>query len=328
MLSSVKTVARKAGVAWLYRHLYRKPKNRVEKSIRRGGPVEQWKTQKGKEEMQEAAGKLPPLNIQPNGKETCPRVHFLTGKNHWYQTLFCFVSLQRFSDTRIVPVLYSDGSLKKPYRQKFRRVVPWTEVRTKSDIEARLDEALPRDQFSLLRKWRDIQPLTRKITDLHAGESGWKLLLDSDMLFFRRPNFILNWLSNPSQPCYMVDCETAYGYSPQLRYEMSDGAIPEAANIGIFGWKSEEVDFSRIQNWIENLVELEGRKYNITQAICSLMFAGRDCSIAPSEAYVVRPSVEEGKLPSGTLYHYVAESERTYFQHGWRHVAREMFGEK
>lgn len=326
--SVIKSVARSTGLTKIYRTVVSKPLSAIGKSIREGGPVEQWRTREGREEMRESAAELPRLDPPSENPDGPLRVHFLTGEDHWYQTLFCFASLQQFSKSRITPVLYSDGSLSEPYRDKFRCVVPWVEVRTQSDIEDRLNEALPRGQYPLLRKWRDIQPLTRKITDLHAGETGWKLLLDSDMLFFRRPEFILDWLQNPERPCYMVDVDTWYGYSPQLRYTLTNGPIPEAANIGIFGWKSEEVDFDQVQHWIRVMDEREGRRYNITQALCSLMFAGRNCTVAPPRDYVVSPSMEEGKSPSAVLHHYVSESKRAYFQHGWRHtfqsLSREM----
>jgi len=322
--SIIKSVARSTGLAKLYRTAVRTPLNTVRQSIREGGPIEQWKTRKGKEAMREAATELPPLDMPPKDSEGPLKVHFLTGKDHWYQSLFCFASLQRFSDTRITPVLYSDGSLSASYRDKIRRVVEWVEIHTQSDIEDRLDDVLPRDEYSLLREWRHIQPLTRKIVDLHAGKSGWKLLLDSDMLFFRRPGFLLDWLRNPEKPCYMVDVDTWYGYSPQLRYTLTSGPIPEAANIGVFGWKSQEVDFDRIQHWMKVLEKREGRLYNITQALCSLMFAGRDCAVAPPEDYIVSPSVDEGKSPSGILHHYVSESKRAYLQHGWRHTHQSL----
>ena len=56
----------------------------------------------------------------------------------------------------------------------------------------------------------------RKLTDVHAGRTGWRLFLDSDMLFFARPDFLLAWLADPRQPCHMIDVVSAYGYSPGL----------------------------------------------------------------------------------------------------------------
>jgi hypothetical protein len=298
----------------------RRPLNTIQQSIREGGPIEQWKTRRGKEAMEEAAAELAPLNPPPEDSEGPLKVHFLTGEDHWYQTLFCFISLQRFVEGRITPVLYSDGSLSAPYREQVRRVVPWVEIQTQREIEARLDDAIPRAQYPLLCKWREIQPLTRKITDLHAGSEGWKVLLDSDMLFFQKPDFLIDYLRHPEKPCFMVDIDTAYGYSPQLRYRLADGPIPDAANIGIFGLKSDEVDFDRLQHWLHVMIEEEGTSYNITQGLSSLIFSGYDCTVFPPDEFVVFPSLAEGRSPSVTLHHYVAESKRSYFQHGWKHV--------
>jgi len=326
VLSFVKSTARAVGMGKLYRLGIRKPVNTVKQSIREGGPLEQWRTRRGKEEMIEAAEQLPKTKPPPSPSEPM-KVHFLTGADHWYQSLFCFLSLQRFCEERVTPVLYSDGSLSEVYREKFRRVVPWVEIQTLGDIEARLNKALPESEYPLLREWRHIQPLTRKITDLHAGAEGWKLLLDSDMLFFRKPQFLLDYLRQPERPCFMVDIDTAYGYSPQLRYRLADGPIPEAANIGIFGLKSESIDFDRIQRWLRVLLEEENTHYNITQGLSSLIFSGRDCAVAASDEYVVFPSLEEGKSPTVTLHHYVAESKRAYFQYGWRHVHQSIVEE-
>jgi hypothetical protein len=322
--SAVKSFARATGLAKLYRLLVRRPLNRVRKSIREGGPIEQWRTRNGQEAMRQVATELRPLDRPPEDPQGPLKVHFLTGEDHWYQTLFCFVSLQRFVDSRITPVLYSDGSLSEPYRKHVRRVVPWAEIQTQEEIEERLDDALPRDQYPLLREWREIQPLTRKITDLHAGTEGWKVLLDSDMLFFQRPDFLIEYLRQPERPCFMVDVGTTYGYSAQLRYRLVKGTIPEAANIGIFGLKSDEVDFDRLQHWLRVLVDEEDRSYNITQGLSSLLFAEQKCTVFPPDEYVVYPSWTEGTSPTATLHHYVAESRRAYFQHGWKHVHRSL----
>ena len=116
----------------------------------------------------------------------------MTGAKYWYQTVFCHASLQAHAPSRITPVLYDDGTLTVEYRDRVRRVIPWARVITLGDIEARLDDALPWDLYPTLRQRRIEQPLIRKVLDLHTGVPGWKMLLDSDMLFFERPDWLLN----------------------------------------------------------------------------------------------------------------------------------------
>lgn len=324
MASSVlRKLAQRAGLGPALRVVYHRPVGKLRKSIREGGPIEQRRTERGRLAMIEAAKALPPL--QPPAADEGHEVHFLTGANYWYQTVFCHASLQRFAPSRITPVLYDDGTLAPEIQAHVRRVIPWARIVTLAEIEARLDAALPWSRYPTLRQRRIEQPLIRKVLDLHAGESGWKMLLDSDMLFFQRPDWLLDWLAAPSAPAYMVDVVEAYGYSEALRSELVGGkAFPDRANIGIFGWRGEDLDVDWLEAAVARLLEVEGTHYNLTQGITSMLFAGRACDVAPERDYLVLPSVAEGRRPTAVLHHYVAESKRSYFQHGWRIVEGEL----
>lgn len=317
--NNVKDAARRLGLGKIALYAYHRPIGLTRKSIREGGPIQQLKTARGKREMIEAAGRLPELlrPVADNGLT----VYFMTGSRYWYQTAFCFFSLQQnVPDEVITPILIDDGTLSESYLDKIRRVVPWVEVWSLTSIEERLDQNLPASKYPTLRERRIEQPLIRKVLDLHVGERGWKMLLDSDMLFFRRPDHMLQWLRNPQKPYYMVDCMTAYGYSDELRRELAGHPIPDRINIGMFGWRSDDTDVDKLEYWVKTLLEREGTHYNLTQGLCSMMYAGRESEVAPEKDYLVLPDVQEGKIPTAILHHYVAESKRAYFQYGWRHI--------
>ena len=308
------------GLGRALRIMYHRPIGLARQSIREGGPLEQRRTERGRQAMMAAAERLPELT-KPQGEAS--EVHFLTGAKYWYQTLFCFASLQHHVKVPVVPVLYDDGTLTPVLQDRIRRVIPWASVVTLPEIEARLDRDLPWDHYPTLRQRRVEQPLIRKVLDLHVGETGWKMLLDSDMLFFRCPDWLLDWLAAPDRPAYMVDVVTAYGYSDAVRSRLVDGrSIPERANIGIFGWRSDDLDLDWLEWAVRTMLEEEGTYYNLTQGITSMLFAGRDCEVAPESEYLVLPDLEEGRHPTAVMHHYVAESKRSYFQHGWRHALR------
>lgn len=310
--------AKAIGLGKVALYAYHTPVGLTRKSIREGGPIQQLKTARGKREMIEKAGSLP--EVRRPAADNGLTVYFMTGSRYWYQTVFCFFSLQEnVPDEVITPIIIDDGTLTEAYVDKIRRVVPWVEVRSLTSIQERLDEHLPESKYPTLRERRIEQPLIRKVLDLHVGESGWKMLLDSDMLFFRRPDHLLQWLRNPQKPYYMVDCTTAYGYSDALRRELAGHPIPDRINIGMFGWKSDDVDVDKLEYWVKTLLEREGTHYNLTQGLCSMMYAGRESDVAPETDYLVLPDVGEGKAPTAIMHHYVAESKRAYFQYGWRH---------
>lgn len=323
--SVLKSVARSTGLARVYRTVVRKPLNAIRKSIREGGPIEQWKTRKGKEAMRKAAAELPPLDPPPEDPDGPLRVYFLTGKDFWYQTLFCFVSLQRHCDVRITPVIYGDGSLDERSRNRVHRVVPWAEFVTSAEVEERLNAHLPASEYPTLRERRIEYVHLRKLTDFHAGSSGWKLVLDSDMLFFDTPSLLLNWMRDPQRPIHMVDSGEFYGYSQQLMEELAGAEIPERLNVGICGLRGGMIHWPTLERWCREMNQREQVNYLQEQALTAMLMADRERVTAPRPEYLAKPSVEEGCSPSVTLHHYVAESKRTYFQHGWRYLMDENF---
>jgi hypothetical protein len=285
---------------------------------RREGPVNLLLARRGRSRMEAAARRLPPVAPTPGAVE----VHFLSGRAFWYQTAFCAFTLARHSPVPVRLVVLDDGSLDADCVAALRRIFPDTRFEALSAIEARLDRALPADRYPALRQRRLVYPHLRKLTDVHAGSSGWKLVLDSDMLFFREPAFLLGWLRAPDRPCHMLDVASAYGYPESLMAELAGRPVPARVNVGVCGLRGEEVDWDRLEAWCKGLLERAGSHYLQEQALTAMLLAGRDCAVAPEADYVALPSRREAKHPSAVMHHYVAESKAWYFRHGWRSALR------
>src|SRR5690348_6013068 len=102
--SKFRTLVREAGIGRLVLNAYHRPLGLIRSSIREGGPLQQWRTECGRRGMIEAATLLPALKAPERGRGY--EVHFVTGANYWYQTLFCAWSLQANAAVRIVPIVY------------------------------------------------------------------------------------------------------------------------------------------------------------------------------------------------------------------------------
>jgi hypothetical protein len=254
------------------------------------------------------------------------RVYFLSGEKYWYQTLYCYYSLVYSSGQVATPVILDDGSLTQDNIELILAKIPSAQIVSFEYLTNKINEILPESKYPWIHKMRKAQPLTRKLTDLHLDGGSWKMLLDSDMLFFKRADWLIDWLGAKNKlPAYMIDCVEAYGYSHELRAEIAGRTdFPDRANIGFLGWASDQIDFEWLEYAIGKLVEAEGLRYNLTQGLTSMMFAGRKCSVAPEHLYIVKPSVKEGRKPTGILHHYVAESKRSYFQEGWRNIQNQI----
>lgn len=313
-------LATRLGAGELARRYYHEPLSNLRLAIREGGPFQQRRTELGRLEMVEAARRLPPL--WPPAPDRGLEVSFLSGAKYWYQTLFCIYSLQLCCERKITPTIFDDGSFTDDHLMLIRRAIPWAEFVLTAEIDARLDAWLPPARFPSLRARRIVYPHLRKLCDAHVGRRGWTTVMDSDMLFFRRPAAWLEWSQAPDRPCHMIDVERAYGYSPLLMRELAGCDEPERVNVGLCALNSQAIDWDRLEFWCRATIEREGAGYLQEQALTALLLAGQDCLRLPQTDYQVRPLLTEGRRPTAVLHHYVAEAKRAYFQHGWRRIAQ------
>lgn len=299
--------------------LYFRPLGAWRRIIAEGGPAEWWKTEKGRRAMEEAAARLP---APPPAEGKPVQLHLLTGRRFWYQTAFCLWSFAQASRRTLAPAIYDDGSLDGPGREALQRLCPEARIVGLGETLARLDAHLPRSRFPVLRDRWDKYPNIRKLTDVHAGERGWKLVVDSDLLFFRQPALLLDWLDDPRQPLHALDVEKAYGYPDETMCELSGvQALPERLNVGICGLRSEEIDWEELEHWTATLINKHGTHYYLEQALVAMLLAKRPRAIAPEADYVTGPHLPEAAECRAVMHHYVSGSKRWYFRDNWRRVA-------
>lgn len=297
--------------------LWHKPRAELRQCIADGGPRQQWLTYRGRTAMAQAAWQLSP---PPACGGPALELHLLTGRRFWYQTAFCLWTFARQAQRDLAPVIHDDGTLEPRHTDALRRIFPHAKVIPQAENSARLDHHLPRHRFPALRSRGDEYPLLQKLTAPHVGHTGWKLLIDSDLLFFHRPELLLEWLEAPARPLRAMDIQNAYGYPLDLLNELAGQPVPERVNTGLIGLRSEELDWERLEYWCRTLVARQGTHYYQEQALVALLLAGRAHVIAPAADYVTLPRPPEAQECRAVMHHYVADSKRWYFRTNWRRV--------
>lgn len=296
-------------------HLWHRPVGALRDLIADGGPFERQRTQRGQQEMEAAVRTLP---VPPSASGAPLPLHLLTGRRFWYQTAFCLWTFANHAKRPLAPIIYDDGTLTDEFRAPLARLFPTIRFVSQSETIARLDSHLPAVRFPTLReRWLNY-PNIRKLTDVHVGQSGWKLVLDSDLLFFRPPTLLAGWLDRPTQPLHAVDCETSYGYSRPLMNELAGAPVADLVNVGLTGLNGAELDWEKIEHWCRTLIARERTNYYLEQALIAMLVAGRRCTIAPAGDYVTLPRPPEAHARRAVMHHYVAGSKRWYFQQNWR----------
>ncbi len=286
------------------------------RSRREGGPWQQWLDHRGRRAMQAAARRLP---VQAPVASGAPEAYFLTGRRFWYQTAFCAASLAGRSGHPWRFTFHDDGTFDDALTREATRLFPGCRVVSRTETETRLERALPAARFPALRSQRLTYLHLRKLTDVHAGLEGWRLVLDSDMLFFRRPDEVLAWSGNPTVALHLTDVSNAYGYPATALTQLAGAPLPERLNVGVCGLRSDTIDWTQLEDWTAALLSRHGTSYYLEQALVALLAARAPACLLPPSRYHVLPTEEECRRPTAVLHHYVDLSKRGYFRHAWKH---------
>jgi len=298
-------------------HLWHRPLGAVRDSYRHGGPWEQNATARARAEMILAATHLPPL---PQRSDAPLSVHFLTGRRFAYQTAFCLHTLGLHTLEPIAPELYDDGTLDTASRKLLLRLAPSARIHDATNLRARLDQFLPVNRFPVLRESWQNYPHIRKLIDVHLGRSGWRLVMDSDLLFWREPRFLIDWLTAPNRPLHASDCEENYGYPRASLERLAGCPIPSLVNVGLCGLQSDSIDWDYLEHASASLIDQHGTSYYLEQALVALIVARHPlaCAVAPASDYITYPNLAEIAAPTAAMHHYVDLSRDAYHRHAWR----------
>jgi len=300
--------------------IWHRPVGAISSVFAAGGPWEVARNNRGRAEMIKTAADLPLL---PSRDGPPLELHLLTGQRFWDMTAFCLWTFARHCDRPIAPKIYDDGTITEDVRAPLLRLFPATRFITQQETIARLDTHLPIGKYPVLRERWINYPNIRKLLDPHVGRKGWKLVLDSDLLFFREPTFLIHWLSNPDRPLHAVDYETSYGYTRPLMEQLAGAKVADLVNVGVTGLNGSQIDWDLLEHWCDTLIKKEKTSYYLEQALIAMMVAGDRCKVAPAADYITLPTLPEALECQSVMHHYVAHSKKWYFQHNWRIASKD-----
>ena len=117
-----------------------------------------------------------------------------------------------------------------------------------------------------------------------------------------------------------MDSQESYGYPRALLERLAGAPLPPLVNVGLTGLRSDDIDWSEVENWCLQLTLERRASYYLEQALVAMLVARKICVVAPSADYVTWPRPPETLECRSVMHHYVAGSKRWYFQHNWRQV--------
>jgi lipopolysaccharide biosynthesis glycosyltransferase len=172
----------------------------------------------------------PPIEC---GEATDFEVHILTCHRDLLDAIWCLKTFCHFSNTRPAIVIHDDGTLGASDVETLLQHFHGCRIIRRADADAELTEFLSAYPHCLRFRLRPVFYCALKLFDaFHLARADKLLLLDSDLLFFRRPVELLKHIA-ADRPCFQRDYQDAYSM-PRAALETTFGmAIEPMVNAGL-----------------------------------------------------------------------------------------------
>ncbi|MEX0322344.1 MAG: hypothetical protein AB3N63_09315 [Puniceicoccaceae bacterium] len=246
-------------------------------------------------------------------------IHVLTSEQDWLNLLWTLKSFYNVSENPYRLVIHEDGSLGSEEIQHMKRLFPDARIVLKKDSDAKVLPML--DDYPKALEFRSTNPLSLKLFDFPAYlESKRMFLLDSDILFYTRPDALLDRIGDPGyvKNIFNRDVSGALNVDVSKVRERFGFDLLERFNSGLGLIHKDSIKL----DWIEEFLDLDGiqsHHWRIEQTLIALCSCRFGAELLPQE-YDVYLDNGLGDRPSR---HYVGAVRHLMYAEGMKRLFAE-----
>lgn len=137
---------------------------------------------------------------RPSVREETASVHMLVSSKTWHAGILAAASFELHTGRQWPLFIHEDGSVSSTARATILRLLPGVRFVPRCEADARVSERLAAYPFATTHRANYNLFLKFADTAVFADRARF-LVLDSDVIFFRRPNEILEWTDSRSPAC-------------------------------------------------------------------------------------------------------------------------------
>lgn len=181
-------------------------------------------------------------------------LHIVTSERDFLMAMWCLKSFYFYSGFKAKLVIHDDGTLSDDSINAFRDHFINCEVIKKKAADLELARALKDYQFISKYRFSNFIPNSMKLLDaLFFSSSNKILILDSDVLFFKKPDELINNIKN-NKGFFMRDCQTSYSLPLSTLERLFNIKIKENVNCGIVYWPDKKYyDLNIIEQYLREM---------------------------------------------------------------------------
>jgi hypothetical protein len=209
-------------------------------------------------------------------------IHILLGKKHVGMSLWAIKSFLHWAGKSYSVVLHDDGSLSDENIKTIHQHLVNSTVISRADADVLMAEklvAFPNAYQYRFSRLGSIAPhgkasvFSLKLLDFSLMSNSSKILvLDSDVLFFNKPDAIINWINDPADRdclyCFELYVPIRDARNRIIRFDRKP-EVPPGFNSGLICFDRSAFDLARLDEWLganrelaETVYTFEQRAYN------------------------------------------------------------------
>jgi len=180
-------------------------------------------------------------------------IHMLSCHRHVEMSLWALKSFSYYARLSPSVFVHDDGTLTTDDVACFNEHIAHCSVVRRAQADVRIREILKDHPHCRDVRFAQGHPLPIKLFDAwaHAPHDVF-ILMDSDVLFFRRPEELLNHAAN-GRACFSADCQDAYAATTEeLRAFMGVDVMP-AVNSGLLAIGRSDFDLDLSERFFQSL---------------------------------------------------------------------------
>ncbi len=246
-------------------------------------------------------------------------IHILTSHHDLIILIWSLATFYQVTETVGQLYIHSDGSLTANDKSLIKKFFPNALIVEPQELLGKYLSEL--EKYPIIKKFRTQYPeflLLKKLIDPYfVSDRKLHLIIDSDLLWFRKPSEIENEINNLSPLSLMITGKVGYRQPNYVYFKDGSKLEDKLANLnsGIVLYSKENFDLEKLSKYFENF-ELKNsqNKHFIEQAgyaYCLKKLVG-----LPTAEYQIQDQVNENTV----VRHYTSPKRPLFFIEGIQYL--------
>ena len=249
-------------------------------------------------------------------------VHVLTGSDDWLLACWMLASWFHTTQRNWRIIIHDDGNLPPEAKPAFVRMSPSVRGVSAAESDRSVLDALA--AHPLCREYRLKHPLARKIFDIPSLTPAERfIILDSDVLFFRKPEAILGWCKDGAGECWFnEDVNESLPIPREEVREKLEIDVWRKVNSGLCLMDRKAINLDLCERALRETGLLAGHIWLVEQSLFAICASahGRGGLLAPEYEVSLRKSAR----PDAVARHYVGAVRQRFYGDGIKRMKREL----